>query len=262
MNTPRFFIPFALQAHQHVELPEPIAHYALRVLRLKTGAGIVLFDGQGGEYPALLDCQNKHTVAITQAHDAREAELAGHVTLIQGLASADKMDWIIEKAVELGAHRVVPIAAQRSVLQLRGERLEKRLHHWRRIARSASEQCGRNRIMTVDSVYTLKAFLEQHSPGSNEVMFVCHPDYGTPLRQAIREAADTLGSDGVLKKPALNLMIGPEGGWSEPELSLAEQHGITPIRFGPRVLRTETAGLALIAASTALLDWNDTQQAV
>lgn len=260
MSTPRFFYPLALQAHQHIELPDSIAHYALRVLRLKAGTGIVLFDGQGGEYPAQLDCQGKHATAVTAAHNPREAELAGHITLIQGLASADKMDWIIEKAVELGAHRVVPIAAQRSVLQLRGERLEKRLHHWRRIAQSASEQCGRNRIMAVEGVYTLKDFLELFVPESNEITFVCHPDYGTPLNQAIGNAAQALAPGNGSKKPVLNLMVGPEGGWSESELSLTQQHGITPIRFGPRVLRTETAGLAMIAASTALLDWDEAQQ--
>lgn len=256
MSKPRFFYPAALQAHQHIELPDAIAHYALRVLRLKSDTEIVLFDGQGGEYPARLECVGKRGFAITGAHDPREAELAGHITLIQGLPSADKMDWIIEKAVELGAHRVIPVAAQRSVVQLRGERLEKRLQHWQRVAQSASEQCGRNRIMAVDRVWSLKEVLERAALAANEATFLCHPDYGTPLGQAIRGFTQALNTSTTTDTPRLNLMIGPEGGWSEQELTLADQHGITPIQFGPRVLRTETAGLALIAASTALLDWD------
>ena len=256
MSTPRFFYPATLQANQHVELPQSMAHYALRVLRLKAGAEIVLFDGQGGEYPARLDCHAKQATAVTGEHDPREAELAGRITLIQGLASADKMDWIIEKAVELGAYRVVPIAAQRSVLQLRGERLDKRLQHWRRIAQSASEQCGRNRIMEVDGVHTLKAFLERPAPASYSTTLLCHPGGGITLQQALCEFPEIRGSDVDVEPPVLNLMVGPEGGWSEAELALADQHGIRPIQFGSRVLRTETAGLALISASTALLDWD------
>lgn len=259
MSKHRFFYPSALQAHQHIELPDSIAHYALRVLRLKSGTEIVLFNGHGGEYPARLDCQGKRATAITGTHNPREAELAGHINLIQGLASADKMDWIIEKAAELGAHQLVPIAAQRSVLQLRGDRLEKRLHHWQRVAQSASEQCSRNRVMMVNSVQTLKEFLSRAVPGPNEITLLCHPEYGTPLNQAISNASNTLKSNSPSHKPVINLIVGPEGGWSEAELNLAEQHGITPIRFGPRVLRTETAGLAMIAASTALLDWGDMQ---
>lgn len=256
MSKPRFYCPDGLGAHQHVVLPDAIAHYALRVLRLRDGAEIVLFDGQGGEYPAHLHCEGKRATAMTSAHDPREAELAGHINLVQGLATADKMDWVIEKAVELGVHRVSPITAQRSVLQLRGERLEKRMQHWQRVVQSASEQCGRNRIMVVDRPRTLMEFLEQAITQPGSVTFLCHPEYGLPLEQALRNNADTLGNTASTSPAALNLLVGPEGGWSGPELALAHQHNITPIRFGPRILRTETAGLALIAASSALLGWN------
>lgn len=257
MNKHRFFVPAPLHAHQRVELPERTAHYALRVLRLKTGAEVVLFDGRGGEYPAQLECTDKQAIALTAAHDPREAELAGKITLVQGLPTADKMDWIVEKAVELGASRIIPIAAQRSVMQLRGERLEKRLQHWQRIAQSASEQCGRNRIMKVDPPCTVKLFLQQRASDPTAVTLLCHPDYGIPLDQAIEHFTDTIRSGDESTRPALNLMIGPEGGWSEAELTLARQHGVNAIQFGSRILRTETAGLALIAASTALLGWNN-----
>lgn len=257
MSKPRFYYPAPLQAHQRFELSESVTHYAQRVLRLKSGAEIVLFDGHGGEYAAQLECASKHAVAFTGAHNPREAELPGQINLIQGLATADKMDWIVEKAVELGAHRVIPVAAQRSVLQLRGERLQKRLQHWQRVAQSASEQCGRNRIMPVERPCTFEQFLAGMKPEPASVTLLCHPDYGIALDQAIRTVDDTATSDASTGFPVLNLMIGPEGGWSEYELTLAHQHGVNAIQFGPRVLRTETAGLALIAACTALLGWNN-----
>ena len=257
MSTPRFYCATPLRPHHHVELPEKLAHYALRVLRLKNDADIILFDGQGGEYPARLSTQGKHAGATTGAHNPREAELRGRINLVQGLASADKMDWIIEKAVELGASRVTPVTAQRSVLQLRGERLEKRVQHWQRIAQSASEQCGRNRIMTIDRPCSLTHLMDDTALNTQAVTFLCHPDYGMPLHDAIRSSFNTHQPAAQTETLELNLMVGPEGGWSESEIALARQHHVEAIRFGSRILRTETAGLALIAASTALLRWNN-----
>lgn len=256
MNKPRFYFPASLQPHRQFELPDAIAHYALRVLRLKDGAEIILFDGQGGQYPARLASQGKKAFVTTRAHDPLDVELAGHINLVQGLPSADKMDWIIEKAVELGAHRVTPITAQRSVIQLRGERLEKRLLHWQRVAQSASEQCGRNRIMVIERPRSLQKHLEQAAPKKHETTILCHPDQGVPLEQAIQDIKTKQASSDNTTPPILNLMVGPEGGWSGSELTLASQYGLTAVQFGPRILRTETAGLALIAASTALLGWN------
>src|SRR5690606_16429348 len=159
MALPRFFCPVRLQAHHTTDLPPELAHYALRVLRLKGGAQIVLFDGHGGQYDAVLRTDGKKALAEVGAHHAIETELPGRITLVQGLPSGDKMDWIVEKAVELGAHRVIPVAAQRSVVQLNAERRAKRLKHWERIAQSASEQCGRNRVMHVAEPMTLEACL-------------------------------------------------------------------------------------------------------
>lgn len=256
MSKPRFYFPDVLRAHQRVEMPDALTHYALRVLRLKHDDDIIVFDGHGGEYPSRLAVEGKRAFVLTADHDPREAELAGRITLVQGLPSGDKMDWIIEKSVELGAHRVIPIAARRSVLQLRGERLEKRVAHWQRVAQSASEQCGRNRIMAVDTPGSVQDYLQQNPASGHHITLMCHPDYGITLNEAIkalRALPSTKDSDPL---PGLHLMIGPEGGWSDEELALTRQHGIQAVRFGTRVLRTETAGLALIAAVTALLDWN------
>lgn len=255
MSAPRFFCDIPLTAGTRIALPDALAHHALRVLRLKAGESVVLFNGQGGEYPAVLDVDGKAGFAQLGDFSAREAELAGRITLVQGLPSGDKMDWVVEKAVELGAARVSPIAAQRSVLQLSGPRLDKRVAHWQRIAQSASEQCGRNRLMTVDAPQSLGEWLAEGSAGSSAggsdtpsdgLRLLCHPDATDDLAGALRAQPDV---------EALTLLVGPEGGWSDKELELARQAGVQAVRFGPRVLRTETAGLALISAVSALLGW-------
>jgi len=243
MATPRFFCPEGLAPDITLDLPEALSHYAARVLRMKHGAPVVLFDGRGGEYPGHLEIDGKRTRARLGAFNPREAELAGTLTLVQGLPSADKMDWIIEKAVELGVSRVVPIAAERSVLQLTGERRDKRLAHWRRVAESAAEQCGRNRIMQIDAPLALKQWLALPAQG---LRLMCHPQAQATLRTALANGPDHV-----------TLVVGPEGGWSDAEMALAESGAerLTTVRWGERVLRTETAGLALAAACTALLDW-------
>jgi 16S rRNA (uracil1498-N3)-methyltransferase len=243
MSAPRFFCDIPLSAGTRIALPEALAHHALRVLRLKAGETVVLFNGQGGEYPAVLDVEGKAGFAQLGDFTAREAELGGHITLVQGLPSGDKMDWVVEKAVELGAARVSPIAAQRSVLQLSGPRLDKRVAHWQRIAQSAAEQCGRNRLMAVDAPQSLADWLALPAEGPR---LLCHPEAADDLAGALR------ATPGV---QALTLLVGPEGGWSDKELELARQAGVQAVRFGPRVLRTETAGLALISAVSALLGW-------
>ncbi|MEB6660439.1 16S rRNA (uracil(1498)-N(3))-methyltransferase [Achromobacter ruhlandii] len=243
MSAPRFFCDAPLSAGARIALPEALAHHAIRVLRLRAGEPMVLFNGQGGEYPAVLEIEGKAGFAQLGAFDPREAELAGRITLVQGLPAGDKMDWVVEKAVELGAARVCPIAAQRSVLQLAGPRLEKRVAHWQRIAQSAAEQCGRNRLMAVDAPVTLADWLALPADG---LRLLCHPDADADL-------AGWLGATPNLQ--SLTLLVGPEGGWSEKELAQAREAGVQAVRFGPRVLRTETAGLALISAAGALLGW-------
>jgi len=244
MAIPRFYCPADLVSDTTVALPSETAHHAVRVLRLKEGASIVLFDGRGGQYPATLALSGTQAHARLGAHEPLEAELPGHVTLVQGLAAGEKMDWIIEKAVELGAARVVPIAAQRSVLQLGGDRLRKRMEHWRRIVRAASEQCGRNRIMALDEPRTLGQYLREAEAAPSSMLF-CHPGADRTLAEALQDRPERI-----------SLLVGPEGGWSDEEQALMARQGLTPIAFGKRVLRTETAGLALIAAASALCGWD------
>ncbi|MFV0284350.1 MAG: 16S rRNA (uracil(1498)-N(3))-methyltransferase [Castellaniella sp.] len=240
MPPPRFFCETPLDAGRRIDLPDALAHHALRVLRLADGAAITLFDGRGGQYPATLRIEGRHARAELGAHESHEGELRGRLTLIQGLASGDKMDWIVEKAVELGAAELRPVAAERSVLRLSGSRLDRRLDHWRAIARAASEQCGRNRLMRIHPPAPLAACLETVQ---GPALF-CHPEGVLDFRAALTGVRDSL-----------TLMVGPEGGWAPEELALAQRQGLQGVRFGARVLRTETAGLAMAAAATALLDW-------
>lgn len=258
MSPPRFFLNSPLETGTCVPLPDAVAHYALRVLRLAHDSPVTLFNGLGGEYEARLEVQGRHAQAHIGIHDPREAELAGELCLIQGLAGGDKMDWIVEKAVELGATRLVPIFARRSILQLRAEhmnkRLNKRLAHWQRIAQSASEQCGRNRIMTIEVPGSLEGYLGAVPVRPGTLSLLCHPAAEQRLDEALARWPE--GRNPTHDRPVLRLLIGPEGGWSAEEQALALAAGVQAVRFGPRVLRTETAGLALMAACTALLGWN------
>ncbi|SRR5690554_1187578 len=242
MSLPRFHCPFPLQANQRFQLPDTIAHHAVRVLRLREGSSIVLFDGNGGYYPATLHIEGKRAWAETSNHVNSEAELPFPTVLVQGIAGSDKMDWIVEKAVEMGVSQLVPITARRSVVQLSGERREKRLRHWRRIAVAASEQCGRNRLMDVAPPQTLESWITEPQP--QLLRLACHPDAEAHLADIVQPHEGPLA-----------LMVGPEGGWSDEELALIRGSGITAVRFGRRVLRTETAGIALMAAVAAIKRW-------
>lgn len=250
MPTPRFYCESPLRAQSRLDLPEALAHHALRVLRMRDGDALTLFDGTGGEYPATLRVEGRQAWAELGGHDPRESELPGRIVLAQGLPGGDKMDWVVEKAVELGAARLAPIAARRSVLQLTGERAEKRLAHWRRVARAASEQCGRNRIMQIDRPIRLGEWLAQEGPAdaAPALRLLCHPEAEVDLAAALAPLRGRADME-------LVLLVGPEGGWSDEELQAARRAGVQAVRFGPRVLRTETAGLALIAAASALLGW-------
>lgn len=243
MSIARFHCLFPLAPARRIELPDDLAHHAVRVLRLRHGSPIVLFDGRGGHYPAVLEVDGRQAWAQLGERVDAGAELPVRTVLVQGIAGGDKMDWIIEKAVEMGVAELVPVTARRSVIQLSAERREKRLRHWRRIAVAASEQCGRDRIMEVAEPQSLAQWLEAADPAL--LRLACHPDARTGLAEAVQ------GHDGPLA-----LMVGPEGGWSDEELALMNERGLSAVRFGRRVLRTETAGIALMAALAAIRRWD------
>ena len=244
MTAPRFYCPDPISGTNTLVLPASVTHH-IRVRRLAAGCDIVLFDGQGGEIAGVLDFDGKTAQVRLGDRNPREAELTGALTLIQGLPSGDKMDWIIEKAVELGVQRLVPIAAQRSVLKLTGDRLAKRLLHWQGIVISASEQCGRNRLMQILPPQNMEQALTNKDLG---LVLLCDPAAEDDLSATLLKQQATVHA-------GVSFLIGPEGGWSNEEIQSTRQSKVSSVRFGQRVLRSETAGLALAAATTALLGW-------
>lgn len=236
---PRFYVPDPLAAGLLIDLPEAVAHH-LHVLRLQIGAELILFNGDGAEYLAhLASVEKRRASASIKVQIAREAELPYAITLAQAMPEGSKMDWIIEKAVELGAAAIVPLAARRSVVRLAGERAQKRRTHWQAVVVSASEQCGRNRLAQVGQLDEFAQWITQQDMHKRVLL--------SP------RGAQSLASWAAHQPPqALTLMIGPEGGFTEEEEAAAQAHGALVLSIGPRVLRTETAGLAALAALNAL----------
>lgn len=242
MPISRFHCPQRLGPGQTLDLPPDAAHHAAKVLRMEAGHEVTLFNGEGGEYRALITHIGKNGVTVkTTAFHEREAESALEITLAQAISGGDRMDFTLQKAVELGIRHIQPIAGERSVVRLSGERAEKRLHHWQQIVISACEQCGRNRVPVVEPILTLSNWLGQLPSGG--IRLTLAPD--APIR--LRE----------LPQPSepVTLLVGPEGGLTPDEIRAAASCGFTPVRLGPRVLRTETAALAALAAMQSL--WGD-----
>lgn len=235
MRAARFFIDAPLAPHTQIELPSRVAHHALRVLRLRDGDAIALFNGQGGEFAAHLAIDGTRVFADVQASDAVERESPLSVTLVQAWIAADKLDWVIEKSVELGVHSIVLAPARRSVVRVADDRLAKRLERLRELIVAACAQCGRNRIPRIEATSTLAEAL-QAGLHEGAAGLLLEPN------------ADAQLSDARLSDRRGTLAVGPEGGLDEDELALARQHGYRAYRLGPRVLRTETAGLAALAA--------------
>lgn len=239
---PRFFVPAGLAPGALVELPEEAAHHALRVLRLGAGDAVVLFDSRGGEWCARLVRTGPAWRAQLEGFDAVDRQPPLAVTLVQGLPAADKMDWIVQKCTELGVAALQPVTVKRSVVKLAGERMERRVRHWQQVAVAACEQSGRNRVPTVAPLLDLPQYLG-HPGQDNELRLVLAP--GAPRRLP------------DMPRPAggVTILIGPEGGLEEGEMRAALAAGFEPLSLGPRVLRTETAGVAALAAMMAL--WGD-----
>jgi len=228
----RFYFPGVLPHAGEVELPPAAAHHALRVLRLGSGDAVALFDGSGGELHARLDVRATLVRAVDGQWHEVNREPPIDVVLVQALASSDKMDWIIQKAVELGVAGIIPVQSARSVLRLADERADKKREHWRQVVIAACEQCGRNRLPFVAPVQGLAACLAQ-TPKIARWIFV--------------PGGERLST--IQPIPSfVYLFVGPEGGWSDEEVALCLRVGSQAVSLGPRILRTETAGPAALAA--------------
>ncbi|RZI41257.1 16S rRNA (uracil(1498)-N(3))-methyltransferase [Herbaspirillum sp. HC18] len=236
---PRFHCPIPLAIGAIATLPEHIAHH-MHVLRLSAGDAITLFNGEGGEYTAtLVSVEKKRASAEVKTFSPREVELPYSLTLAQALPEGAKIDWIIEKAVELGAAAIQPIAAQRCVVRLSAERAAKKMDHWNGIVVAAAEQSGRNRLPHVAEPVDFHEWIRQQN---------------LHQRILLSPRAEQSLSDWARHHPpqAVALLIGPEGGFTQQEEDAAIAHGVLALSIGQRVLRTETAGLAALAALNAV----------
>lgn len=241
MSTPRFYCREPLAPGARLDLPEPVARHAVRVLRLPPGAEIVLFDGRGGEYPAHIEHIERDRVSVSLgAWVERECESPLAITLVQAVQAADKMDFTIQKAVELGVAHVVPVESRRSVVRLSGDRAGKRVAHWQGVAAAACEQCGRNRVPIIAPLESVEQWLARPADGACRLMLAPGADIAL---------TDLPATDKV------QLLIGAEGGLDPREVEAARTAGFIAVRLGPRVLRTETAGLAALSTLQAL--WGD-----
>ena len=243
MRTPRIFHAAKLTGRDRVELGAAAAKHLLTVLRLKPGAPLILFDGSGFEFEATLDeADKKHAWAKLSGKHGPVVESPLKVTLAQGVSRGERMDYTVQKAVELGVAQIVPVLTERSVVKLDKDGGAKKREHWQAVVVSACEQSGRVRVPEVASPESFVHFLEKHrEPGLKLLL--------DPLAES--------GLDG-LPRPADGtavLLVGPEGGLSESERELAKRVGFQGLRLGPRILRTETA--ALVALSLLQSAWGD-----
>ncbi|WP_313079139.1 16S rRNA (uracil(1498)-N(3))-methyltransferase [Pulveribacter sp.] len=231
---PRFHCPLPLAAGAQIALP-PTAARHVQVLRLQPGDALTLFNGEGGEWSATVARMGRSDVEVTVgAHAAVEREAARAVHLAVGMPANERMDWLVEKATELGAASIQPIAAARSVLKLSGERAAKRQQHWQAIAVAACEQCGRNRVPPVAAPLALADWLRRGGAEGTRLLL--------SLRDGSRPLRDAAGDAGPVW-----VLHGPEGGLTEQEEEAALARGFAPASLGARVLRAETASVAALA---------------
>lgn len=241
MRIPRLYLNAPLQAGATLPLDESQSHYLSKVLRMEAGRELQVFNGDGQEFRATITKVEKRAVeiAVTGGETVnRESPLDTHLAI--GISRGERMDWVLQKATELGATRITPLFTERTEVRLQSERLEKKMQHWRQITLSACEQCQRNVPPQLLPAQDLSSFLQSAEPG---LKLVLHHRSEKSLRQL---SAPT----------SVTLLVGPEGGLSEREIEFSiQQSGYTPLTLGPRVLRTETAPVAALVAVQML--WGD-----
>jgi 16S rRNA (uracil1498-N3)-methyltransferase len=241
MRVPRLYTAQALTAHQSIVLEQGPSHHVLRVLRLRPGDPVVLFNGNGEEFPAVVDgADGKLARLLTGEPVAPQRESGLRISLGQGVSRGERMDLVVQKAVELGVHALTPLWTRRSQVQLQGPRLDKRLSHWRGVVQAACEQSGRVCVPTLNTPLSLDRWLQ--APCDSRTAIVLDPKADMTLRD-------------LQPRGGVRVLVGPEGGFEEEEVKSAAAAGYQRVRLGPRILRTETAALAVLAALQTL--WGD-----
>ena len=237
----RFYCPLSLTPGQVVDLP-PTAARHVQVLRMQPGQTLTLFNGEGGEFNAEVQHMGRSDVRVVVGeHRDVECEAAVRVHLAVGMPANERMDWLVEKATELGVHRITPLMTERSVVRLSGERAEKKQAHWQAVAASASEQCGRNRVPLIDAPERLDAWLSQQTAQTEVVHGVLSLHASTQPLSGLRTRA---------QPTTWVLLNGPEGGLTDAEDAAARAQGFVALSLGNRVLRAETAALGALALLT------------
>ncbi|HEV2699997.1 MAG TPA: 16S rRNA (uracil(1498)-N(3))-methyltransferase [Steroidobacteraceae bacterium] len=233
MRLNRVYVEVPVGGLVQVDLQGTAATHVARVLRLRAGDPLILFDDAGGEYTATVVSLSRHVVRVSVGeYLTTDRESALHVTLAQGISRGERMDVVVQKATELGVKRIVPVLAERTVVRLNAAQAASRLRHWRAIAVAACEQCGRNRLPEITPPMSLQAFLVSDLPDGLRLLL--QPDGGLRARDLPASTAATL-------------LIGPEGGLSDAERTAALAAQFRGLSLGPRILRTETAALAALA---------------
>ena len=240
MSRTRLYTDEPLRAGSDTLLRDDAAHYVGRVLRLGPGDEVTLFDGSGHEYPAVIRKVTRSAVTLTTAEGvARDVESGFRIRLLQGISRGERMDFVVQKATELGVTRITPVLTDHAVVRLDAARADKRAAHWRGVAASACEQCGRNILPVIDAPVALRDWLGTH-----------RDDGGT--RVILRPGSDATLASIPAGNATITVLVGPEGGFSEMEYEATSAAGFLPVGLGPRILRTETAAVAIVAALQAL----------
>lgn len=242
MRIARFYLDQPLKVGSEVLLSEAVFNHAIRVLRLRQGEALVLFNGEGVEYRAQLSrVEKRQAWVLLESCQPAVAESSLALTLVQGVSKGERMDYSLQKAVELGVQRIIPVLTERSVVNLDQERWQRRHEHWQGLMIAACEQCGRGVIPQLLPVQPLCKWL---ASTDSDLRLVLDPCAATSVRQLP-----------IVQTQPISLLIGPEGGLSTTELHSALQVGCIGVRLGPRILRTESAGVTALAALQVL--WGD-----
>ncbi len=242
MREIRIHIDADLSAETELTLPPGPAHHVARVLRLRAGQALTLFNGRGGQYPATIrSISGKTVTVVTGGHEALERESPLAITLVQGISRGRQMDYTLQKAVELGVNRIIPVMSEYSQVKIDDKRLQGKQAHWQGVVAAACEQCGRNQVPAVEAPQPFGHWLETLSPAMTCLLL------DTQGGQRLRAITAPAGN--------MALVAGPEGGFSPAERQAAQRAGCISVALGPRILRTETAAPAAITACQAL--WGD-----
>lgn len=241
MRIPRIYLEQALTVNTNCLLSPDAAHHVSKVLRMKVGQSLHLFNGKGGYFDAMITRIDKRNVeAAIGDHHSDECESPLAITLAQGISRGERMDYTLQKAVELGVQHIVPVLCEYTNVRLDDEKKHKRHEHWQKIIINACEQCGRNQVPSLTHTHELEDWFAKEN---DDLKLILHPGGSEKLSQLEN------------KHNRITLMAGPEGGFSNIEVTNALKQGYQAITLGPRILRTETAALAAITACQVL--WGD-----